>query len=168
MRIWSWQAVDRVAEVMFVVVCVGLAATAGIRHWSGLRGGEGAERLAAVEVDAVQGVRPATNKTVLVIVDTSCVHCTLSMPFYARLAATADGSAGRLRVVFAARESADRTRAYLETNGITKADVMGRPANVQVRGTPTLYVLDRSGRVVAGWYGRLNVKQEAEVLAGLD
>jgi hypothetical protein len=100
-----------------------------------------------------------------VMVSTSCRVCTDSLPFYRQLADAGRRAGGDVRFVGIERD--DDIRAYLQRAGIGQPLVtsVARPPNVP--GTPTIVAVDAGGRVARSWAGRLNRRQEREVLAVL-
>jgi thioredoxin-related protein len=56
-------------------------------------------------------------------------------------------------------------KKYLQTHGVSVTDV--RNANFEtlgIDGTPTLLLVDREGKVVKSWRGKLDTVTETEVL----
>jgi hypothetical protein len=163
----SWPAAERASQVAFVVACTVLAAGVALRYWPGRAERVGvATAVHQMEIVAPQaGLEPAAGVlTIVVVIDPSCIHCTASMPFYARLVAAAGRSTRPARVVFAGRQSADVLVKHLRQQGIRNPEVTGWLQSVAVRGTPTVLILDGTGRVLAGWLGRLGPDQEDAVL----
>ena len=162
-----WRVIDRASQLGFLVACIVLTVVAVTRHCAGTGGGVQAAAVVSrgETVVAQQGLQPrAAAMTVVVVVDPACVHCTLSMPFYAKLAERAERSKRAVGVVFAGKRSPEALVEYLRQHAIRAPVVTGTPPNLSVRGTPTLLVLNSSGKVLGGWLGRLNHDQEETVL----
>jgi len=99
----------------------------------------------------------ASAPVLLLALQTGCHFCKESMPFYERL--SRDAQAGHAHLVFGFPQAA---------NGVEAGDV--REVNfdkVEVRGTPTLVLLDAGGRVQNYWIGKLPAEKEAEVEAAI-
>lgn len=103
--------------------------------------------------------------TVIVAVSTRCRFCTDSMPFYRRLQAEVRAGDRRAQFVAMAVEDVDIIRQYLERHVVTPdAVVSGRDAGFDLRGTPTLILVDHSGRVVDSLQGLLTDDQQSGVV----
>lgn len=103
-------------------------------------------------------------RTLLLVLSTSCRFCTESSPFYQRLAQE-KAKKGRVGLVAVLPQSVGDSQKYLNDLGVSVDDI--KQANldaVEVRGTPTLIMADRTGAVVESWVGKLPAEAEAEVL----
>lgn len=109
-----------------------------------------------------------SSATLVLFVRSTCPYCTESMPFYRRLLDHA--SKGRMRAVAVVLEQRETGAAYLAAHGLTVQNVLtidrSRPS--RVKGTPTLILLDKSGRVVNSWVGKLAGQAENEVMGAID
>ena len=114
---------------------------------------------------SVPGVEWGKNeRTLLLVLSTTCHYCTESSPFYQRLAQE-KAKKGGVGLVAVLPQSVDESRKYLNGLGVAVDDVRQAGLDtVQVRGTPTLIVADRTGAVVESWVGKLPAEAEAEVL----
>ena len=105
-----------------------------------------------------------SSRTLLMVLSTNCRYCTESAPFYQRLAQEKEkhDDLGLLAVL---PQSADESQKYLGEHGI-KVDAVKQatPASLNVRGTPTLILVDQTGAVVESWIGKLPPPKEVEVL----
>ena len=103
-------------------------------------------------------------RTLLLVLSTSCHFCTESSPFYQRLAQekVKKGGVGLVAVL---PQSVDESQKYLNGLGVAVDDIkQASPDAFQVRGTPTLIMADRTGAVVESWVGKLPAEKEVEVL----
>lgn len=103
-------------------------------------------------------------RTLVLVLSTTCRFCSDSMPFYQRIAAEAKRTAAvHLTAVFP--QSADAAKRYLAQAGLAVDEVLQVPmASLGLRGTPTLVLVDSQGVIVRVWPGRLPAALEAEVL----
>jgi Redoxin len=104
-----------------------------------------------------------SDKTLLLVLSTTCKYCTESAPFYRRLA---EQKAGRsdVRLVAVLPQSVEESRQYLGQNNVPIEEVtQAEPAALQARATPTLILVDKTGAVVESWVGKLPAEGEAEV-----
>ena len=103
-------------------------------------------------------------RTLLLALSTDCRYCTESAPFYQRLAQEKEkhDDLGLLAVL---PQSIDESQKYLGEHGI-KVDAVKQatPGSLNVRGTPTLILVDQTGAVVESWIGKLPPPKEVEVL----
>ena len=114
---------------------------------------------------SVPGVEWGKNeRTLLLVLSTSCHFCTESSPFYQRLAQE-KARKGGVGLVAVMPQSVDESQKYLNDHGVSVDDIKQASLDtVQARGTPTLILADRTGTVVESWVGKLPAEKEAEVL----
>lgn len=101
--------------------------------------------------------------TLVMVLQKGCRYCEESAPFYQRLTRALEGRAD-VRLVAALPQEAGESRAYLDGLGVPVRDVVQvPPSSFGVRGTPTLVLVDRAGKVKGIWSGMLNSEQESKV-----
>lgn len=103
-------------------------------------------------------------RTIVLVLSTSCHFCTESAPFYRRLASEARlrRGVGLVAVLPQAREQAG---LYLEELGVAVDAVVQAPVgSTGARGTPTVMFVDSMGVVARAWIGRLPPESEAQVI----
>jgi hypothetical protein len=87
------------------------------------------------------------------------------VPFYKRLADRAAVAQPRPHVLAICLETADACKAFVSGEGLRVDAAFGVPAdNLRVRGTPTLLLVDSSGRIARIWKGRLTDSAERDVM----
>jgi thioredoxin-related protein len=113
---------------------------------------------------SILGIDWAQNgQTLLLALSTTCHFCSESAPFYQQLLKERGGNT---HIVAILPQSVSDGKDYLERLGISVDDVKQASLNsINVRGTPTLMLVDGNGAVVNEWVGKLPVNQEAEVLS---
>jgi hypothetical protein len=95
-------------------------------------------------------------------VSTVCHLCTESGPFYQRLAK----ARGRTQLLAVLPQPIDEGKRYLEKLGVSVDKIRQVSlSSIDVRGTPTLMLVNSDGVVVNTWIGTLQVDREAEVLS---
>lgn len=100
---------------------------------------------------------------VVLVLQKGCHFCSDSAPFYQRLARAAAGRPD-LELVAALPQEVDIARQYLDGLQVSIADVRQVSlADLGVRGTPTLLLVDKTGTVTDIWVGRLPPEKEGEV-----
>lgn len=114
---------------------------------------------------SVPGVEWGKNeRTLLLILSTTCRYCTESSPFYQRLAQE-KAKKGGVGLIAVLPQSVGDSQKYLNDLGVPVDDVKQATLDaVQARATPTLVVADRTGAVVESWVGKLPAEAEGEVL----
>ena len=114
---------------------------------------------------SVPGVEWDKNeRTLLLVLSTGCHFCTESSPFYQRLAQE-KAKKGGVGLVAVLPQSVGESQNYLNGLGVSVDDIKQAGLDaVQVTGTPTLILADRTGAVVESWVGKLPAEKEAEVL----
>ena len=107
-------------------------------------------------------------KWVVLVLSTQCHFCQESAPFHERLVQMLRNSAdtGLIAVFPQDHQAVEQYKATYKVdfpNTITDASL----SQLQVRGTPTLLLVDQQGKVLKGWRGRLPEIGEKEVRAEL-
>jgi thioredoxin-related protein len=158
--------VELLANVVIIVVAVLLAGVLVKRFL--LPQAESPQAQARIQPGtklSVPGVEWEKNeRTLLLVLSTSCHFCTESSPFYQRLAQE-KAKKGGVGLVAILPQSVGESQKYLNDLGISVDDVKQAGLDaVQVRGTPTLIMADRTGAVVESWVGKLPAEKEVEVL----
>jgi hypothetical protein len=104
-------------------------------------------------------------KTVLLALSKGCHFCSESAPFYQRVVGDVEQDA-TTQLFFLFPHSADDGKKYLNDLNI-KSDQIRQVSfgSLEVTGTPTLILTDKSGVVTDVWVGKLQPSQEEDVLA---
>lgn len=108
-----------------------------------------------------------SNVTAVLIVNSQCHFCQDSAPFYRRLAQLKNlGSAGMFRTVVISSDGVQAGRRYASAYQIAVDDVIRLPvpALPRLSGTPTLLILDRAGRILGRWTGKLGAAEQEAVV----
>lgn len=100
-------------------------------------------------------------QTLVLAVSSVCHFCTESGPFYQQLAK----AHGRTHLLAVLPQPVEEGKRYLETLGVAVDEIKQSSLNaIDVRGTPTLLLVNSDGVVTNSWIGKLQAEQEAEVL----
>jgi hypothetical protein len=101
-------------------------------------------------------------RTLVLAISTGCHFCTDSAPFFQRLSKERPPSTKLLAVL---PQRVEESRKYLEQEGVLVDDVKQVPLDsIEVSGTPTLLLVDKAGTVAGVWVGKLEPRQEEDVL----
>jgi len=102
------------------------------------------------------------NETTLVL-QRGCRYCDESAPFYRRLWQQRSGSEPRMIAVMP--DDKIEVTKYLEKLGVLVDGIVNVSlSEVRVTATPTLFLVDRSGKVTNVWIGKLDSDKENEVI----
>lgn len=117
---------------------------------------------------SITGVDWAGNgRTLVLALQKDCRFCTESALFYHRLVAQTAGRSG-VKTIAVFPANLEESKQYLKGLKVEVAEVRESPfANLGVKGTPTLILVDGEGVVRATWGGKLSSEREAEVLKQL-
>jgi len=113
----------------------------------------------------LKGVRfNASDHTLILVVRSTCLYCTESMPLYRALSQRAQAAPSQLQLVVLSSETRDVTSQYLRAHDVsinTIAD--GSPRDIGVSATPTLLAVSRDGIVERAWTGVLDASEQADL-----
>ena len=162
---------DTAANIAIIVVCA-IAAVVLIRNQFFPPRPQGPGNMPQIEKGEkyaeLKGVVPAgANRALVVAVQPGCHFCNESMPFYKRLIDERNQKGSQLKFVAAvpgddakAQEAEKFSAAGTQPDSMVKLDF----AAIKVPGTPTLLLVDNSGKVLDVWVGKLDDSREKEVL----
>jgi hypothetical protein len=105
-------------------------------------------------------------RNLIVVIKPGCPYCDESMPFYRK--ALESGTPGQLRVLLVGPASRESLRDYLSQRGIAADPVRVQIRSLFVSATPTIILVDSTGRVEKTWVGLLSASRQCEVLAAVD
>lgn len=155
-----------VAVVVSLVVCI----TAWVWYLQRPASRPDADLYEVGEPFPLAHVSPSATAPVLVIfINSHCVFCTNSMPFYRRLLSERDRRHANVRVVAVSLEPAASMAQYLAAHGLSVDRQVAAPdaSSLRLRGTPTLLLLDQHRVVRRTWRGQLTASQEEDLLRRL-
>jgi len=118
------------------------------------------------QMPPIRNVKWSDHKmTLLVAIRKGCHYCEASMPFYKQL--SLDQASHRLHafVLCVAPDPTDDAKGLLQTNRVA-LPVVGDTelSTIYVTGTPTLLLVDNSGKLVRSWIGQLTQPLQTEVV----
>jgi len=126
---------------------------------------------AGERLDVLRGALPAgAEKALFIAVAPNCHFCNDSMAFYKQLVERRDSAGSPVKVVAAvasedakAQEQSKLTASGVKPDAIVQLDFR----QLKVPGTPTVLLVDRQGKVLSVWMGKLDARGESEVLKSL-
>ena len=105
-------------------------------------------------------------KNLLLVLQKGCKYCTESMPFYKDLVKKASEKGVNLVAILP--NSLEESNQYLNEHGVEIKNVrQGSLSSVDVRGTPTLIMVNNKGEVSNSWIGKLPSGKQKEVISQL-
>jgi len=105
---------------------------------------------------------PKDRRSLVLVVSTTCHFCKDSLPFYKQLT---ERLRGRLNVVAVLPQAEPEAKKFLQDAGVeTDQIASASPDAVGARGTPTVLLVDGSGKVTRVWVGRLDEKGQQSLL----
>jgi len=115
----------------------------------------------------VPGVNWASRKkNVVLVLSSTCHFCQEGAAFYRRVVEEAHRSQMAVHAVMPQGEQ--EAAAFLSKLGVSVDKVVSAsPADIGVRGTPTVLLVDGAGTVMGAWPGKLPPERESELLARL-
>lgn len=156
-----------VVVVMFAVVAIGVLA----RNYFAPQGAEtraGVQKGSAFPEIAGADYRQAP-RTLILALNVDCRYCTKSVPFYNRLAEARRENAGQFNVIAAfINKEGDRVKSYEEEKQLSVQTIAGVDLDkLGIHTTPTLVLIDSTGKVLDSWRGALQPDGEREVFDAL-
>lgn len=104
-----------------------------------------------------------SEKTLVLALSTSCRYCTESVPLYQKLAQQKAGRSN-VRLLAVMPQSFDEAQRYLNEHGVSVDEIRQVGLDeINVKGTPTLIMVDQTGTVIHSWVGKLPPEKETEV-----
>jgi thioredoxin-related protein len=111
----------------------------------------------------------AHDQTLMLVLKKGCRFCEDSAPFYQRLLTQQKQSGSHAAIVAVFPDAADVAKEVVKSEGLAVEVISGVPLEkLNVAGTPTLLLVDRTGKVLKVWMGVLSPRQELEVIKAAD
>lgn len=105
-------------------------------------------------------------KTLLLVLQKGCKFCTQSMPLYKTLVEKSREKG--IKLVAVLPTSREESVQYLKENGLEIQEINQAPLNsINVKGTPTLILVNDKGEVLNSWIGKLSSEKEADLFESL-
>jgi thioredoxin-related protein len=174
---------DTAANIAIIVVCAFAAVVLGFQLRDRLAqrsqpGGDMPKIEKGEKYAQLKDVVPAgANRALVVAVQPGCHYCNDSMPFYKKLLDERNqkGSAVKFVAAVPNAEKPEDAQKMVSAESEKFAAVGAQPdkmvnldfSAIKVPGTPTLVLVDNSGKVLNVWVGKLDGDGEKEVLKTL-
>jgi hypothetical protein len=108
------------------------------------------------------------DRTVVLVLSTTCHFCSEGVPFYQKVLKRA-AERGNIRLIAVLPQGVEEGRKYLNGLGLSLDQVVqAKMSSIGARGTPTVIVVDSKGVVRNTWMGRILPEKESEILSQID
>jgi hypothetical protein len=104
-------------------------------------------------------------KTLVIAIRRGCPYCDASMPFYKQLGEQEKSNVLRAHVLVVMPNDEASGSRFLSKDDVEVQGIFGQELDaLNVSGTPTVLLLDSSGRIEREWIGQLSPRAEKEVM----
>ena len=104
-------------------------------------------------------------KTLVIAIRRGCPFCDASLPFYRQLGEQEKSNVLRAHVLVVMPNDASSGSSLLKKDDVEVQGIFGQELDaLKVSGTPTVLLLDSSGRIERAWIGQLTPRGEKEVM----
>ena len=120
------------------------------------------ESLVGRRISVPGHILPQNRDSLVLVVSTTCHFCKDSLPFYKKLTQRLKG---RMNVVALLPQPVSEGESFLARAGVQADQVISAsPVSVGTDATPTVLLLDGTGRVKRAWVGRLDRDGQVDLL----
>jgi len=171
----SRSKLDTIANVAIILVAVVALVVLFPRAWEVIHPQPSRFEAGAAKpgerLPALKAMLPAgADRTLVIAVSPLCHFCNESLPFYKQLLDRRNQTGSAVKVIAAvpnAKAREDELKTFqaggVQPDGVVPADF----GSIKVPGTPTLMLVDREGKVLNVWVGKLEEDRQQEVLKSL-
>lgn len=159
------EVTTNVAVVVVAIVVLSVFALTFFNHYqktqvqAGLQRGQKLDRLpVATKNNAAQ--------TLLVVMNTTCHYCSESIPFYNQLVETQHNTNNTTAIIAVFPNSENEVKEYVRQNQLNITTIAASIdfKALHVAGTPTIILIDNSGKIRDFWVGKLSKDEEQQVI----
>lgn len=116
------------------------------------------------QVQLPEEARSGRTAILLLAVNSRCKFCTESMPFYKRLTELSAVQDGKVTLALLSSQTSEEIGAYAARHGVDIRTIVPLGGTgLPITATPTLVLVDKSGKVTQSWVGYLNKEQQLQV-----
>jgi thioredoxin-related protein len=108
-----------------------------------------------------------SEKNLVLVLSSTCRFCNESAPFYQKLVEQKAGN-NNIKFIAVMPQKTEEAKQYLDNHKIAVDEI--KQMNLEtlnIKGTPTLILVDNTGAVAQSWAGKLPPEKEREVLQQL-
>lgn len=108
------------------------------------------------------------DKTLVMALSTQCHFCQESTPFYKALSTSKAVTSKRVAMMMVFPQPQSEAESFVRSKGIQTSGIFSLPLQrMGVSSTPTIFLVDRSGKVEKLWVGVLSEAQQKDLLGEL-
>jgi hypothetical protein len=124
---------------------------------AGLRKGEQFARLPGSDYSGA-------SQTLIIALNTKCGYCGESVPFYNHVAAAQRAGEASPQVVAVFSNTSDEVERFIQEKQLKAKTIAGvNLGSLNVLSTPTMILVDKDGKVIDFWIGKLSTDGEQQV-----
>lgn len=162
------EVTTNVAVVVVAIVVLSVFAWTFFNHYqktqiqAGLQRGQKLDQLTvAINNNAAQ--------TLLVAMSTTCHYCSESIPFYNQLIEIQHNTNNPTAIIAVFPNSENEAKEYIRQNKLNITTVAASIdfKSLHVTGTPTIILVDNSGKIRDFWVGKLSKDEEQQVIKAI-
>jgi hypothetical protein len=169
----SARTIDRFSIAATLGLVLMVAATAGYIGWPRVAGAIGFKPAppppayaSGQRIDVPAAWYDSSPKTLIIFGRASCVACEKAQPFLKGLVTRLNG---RAAAVFAhPAGAADQDTAFARSLGIPSDRIVVAGADLRVRATPTLVLVNKNGTVLDAWEGAGPPERQSSIVKAID
>jgi hypothetical protein len=154
---------ETIANIAVIIAAVALVAFLGQQEWirHNLPSMATARTLEGKTIHLPGVQLAAQSRTLVIAISTQCRFCRDSEPFYKELA---EKSTSHVKLIAVLPQPQSEAEQYVRQAIGPSVQVVSTPLNsLGVTGTPTLLLIDGSGRVQKAWVGKLDGPAQQQV-----
>ncbi|HKV98333.1 MAG TPA: hypothetical protein VJN96_00850 [Vicinamibacterales bacterium] len=167
---------ERATNIAMILLCLAIVVDIASRHTAPAAANTASGATAEPNVYKIGDVfkpsmafRPELGRrTLLLMVRDGCKFCEASAPFYRTLVDAVRNSGSDVQLVGVCINPDDVCAAYFKKEGVAVDRTVGTgPGVLKIRGTPTLVLVDATGKVSSVWIGQQNADGEKSILTSI-
>lgn len=111
----------------------------------------------------------ANGRSLVLAISSHCGYCLRSTGFYHKLSDLKTSKHFQTKLIAVLPEDSSSAMNFLQQHEVVVDGVVNAPlADIDVEGTPTLMIVDKSGKVLKEWVGLLDATGEKQVISQLN
>jgi thioredoxin-related protein len=135
-----------------------LARTQKPKLQAGFQKGQSLTRLPAINYSS-------SPQTLLIAISTTCHYCKESLPFYKQLADAQQQRGRATHIVALFPNSENDVQQYVQQNQLNLETIAGANFKaLNISSTPTMLLVDKDGKILDFWVGKLSKNDEQQVI----
>jgi hypothetical protein len=110
-----------------------------------------------------------SDRTLVLAISTQCHFCLESIPLYRTLSGAAAVKTGKVSIVAIMPQEMSAAQSFVKQSDIHANKVISVDLDrIGVSGTPTIFIVNRTGTIESAWIGKLSAAEQRELAAKLE